>query len=291
MAKLPAITMLQQAGFINSEQTVKLAERCRDTDTAVYMDRQSGVIFLDPAFNGKSFDYYVDKAVPSSTTPRNDMDYVDTNRRSNLLRPLIAGKRWLDFGCGPGYQLRQDSHVASQHLGIELNNANRTALQEDGYQVSADIDTVFTFSADVISLFHVMEHLTDPQNTLEQLSAAATDCATLIIEVPHARDWLIQHGPDAFKTFTFWSEHLVLHTRQSLAYVLEKAGWQVQHISGVQRYPVWNHLQWCLHNKPTGVNATSHDASSKALHQAYEHFLAHRDQTDTLIAIAKREPR
>src|SRR5690606_2828473 len=111
------------------------------------------------------------------------------------LRPLIAGKRWLDFGCGPGYQLRQDSRISAQHLGIELNNANRTALLKDGYQVAADIDVATTFSPDVISLFHVMEHLTDPLSTLKQLSASASDGASLIVEVPHARDWLLQHGP------------------------------------------------------------------------------------------------
>lgn len=194
MALLPVINMLEQAGFISTQQSIKLADAYRDNNTAVFLDQRAGVIFLDPAFSGKSSDYYAEKAMPSSATPRNDMDHIDTTRRSSLLRPLIAGKRWL-----------------------------------------------------------------------------------------------LQHGPESFKAFTLWSEHLVLHTRQSLAYVLEKAGWQVQYITAAQRYPVWNHLQWCLHNKPTGFNAASNDASSMALHQAYEHYLAQRDQTDTLIAVAKLE--
>ncbi|WP_214000075.1 class I SAM-dependent methyltransferase [Arsukibacterium sp.] len=290
MAKLPALTMLEQAGFITPEHSRKLADRCRDDNTAVYTDSQSGVIFLDPEFGGKSAEYYSDKAVPSSAAPRNDMDLLDTARRSQLLQPYIAGKRWLDFGCGPGYQLRRDSAVSSNHLAIELNKANRELLLNDGFRVTKDLNDINEFVPDVISLFHVMEHLTDPLAILTQLNAASASQSTLIVEVPHARDWLICHGPKAFQDFTFWSEHLVLHTRQTLSFVLQQAGWQIQHISAVQRYPVWNHLQWCLQHKPTGVNATSHDASSIALHQAYEHYLAARDQTDTLVAIAKRIP-
>jgi hypothetical protein len=134
----------------------------------------------------------------------------------------------------------------------------------------------------------VLEHLADPLDILQKISESAASEATLIVEVPHARDWLIQHGPAAFKRFTFWSEHLILHTRASLQFMLEQAGWQVDAILAVQRYPVWNHLQWLSQQKPTGCTATPHDNAALALQQAYEQFLASRDQTDTLFAVATR---
>ncbi len=73
-----------------------------------------------------------------------------------------------------------------------------------------------------------------------------------------------------------------------MRYVLEKSGWQVIQIVGTQRYPVWNHLAWFQHNKPSGIGAAIHDNSSVLLSQAYEAYLNAREQTDTLVAIAIR---
>ncbi|MEO3865811.1 class I SAM-dependent methyltransferase [Rheinheimera fenheensis] len=286
MSEKPVFQLMRQGGFISAETSALIAPVCRDEAIRVYQDRHSKLIYLDPQYEGKAENYYCSKLVPSSATPRNEMDVLDTQRRSTLLRPYIAGKRWLDFGCGPGYQIRLDRHCSADHLGIELNISNLEALSADGYNVSADLNVVSAFQPQIISMFHVLEHLPDPANILKKLHHSATDHTTLIVEVPHAKDWLIQHGPDAFKQFTFWSEHLVLHTRASLQYLLEYSGWQVEQILATQRYPVWNHLQWCLASKPTGYNASANDSAAIALQQAYEQYLASRDQTDTLIAIA-----
>ncbi|MBV2127875.1 class I SAM-dependent methyltransferase [Arsukibacterium indicum] len=288
MQSKPVFQLMRQGGFISSEKSLLLADSCRDEKISVFQDPNSKLIYLDPHYQGKAEDYYSKKVVPSSAIPRNDMDVIDTERRSALLKPFIAGKRWLDFGCGPGYQLREDSRLSAGHLGVELNSSNCEALSNDGYNVSSSLADVSAFRPQVVSMFHVMEHLADPANILQQLSSFATENATLLVEVPHAGDWLLQHGPAAFKSFTFWSEHLILHTRASLQYVLEQSGWHLQHIIAVQRYPVWNHLQWCLQQKPTGFTATPFDSAASALQLAYEQFLASRDQTDTLIAVATR---
>nr|WP_168710934.1 methyltransferase domain-containing protein [Ningiella ruwaisensis] len=280
--------MLEKSDFISAKRANKLADKCRDADVAVFEDKQSGVVYLDPQYGGRKTDYYVNKSMPATEHPRNDMDVADTERRSMLLESLIAGKAWLDFGCGPGYQLRHDSHLSRRHLGIELNQTNLELLKQSGYQVSADFYEAKTFTAQVVSLFHVMEHLDDPQTILKELAEASDEQATLIIEVPHANDWLIHEGPEAFKAFTFWSEHIVLHTRASLKYTIEASGWQVKYIKGVQRYPVWNHLHWCSHHEPSGLSGATNDATSIALAHAYESYLAARDQSDTLIAIATK---
>lgn len=288
MHERPVFQLMRQGGFISPEKAELLAPACRDEAVSVFQDSQSKVIYLDPDYPGKSDSYYSSKLVPSSAIPRNDMDLLDTQRRSVLLQPYIAGKRWLDFGCGPGYQLRHNYGCSKSHLGIELNASNREALSTDGFNVSERLIDAMAFKPQVVSLFHVLEHLPDPVQILQQLHKSADQQATLLVEVPHSRDWLIQHGPEAFKQFTFWSEHLILHTRASLQYVLERSGWQVEHVIAVQRYPVWNHLQWCLRQKPTGCTATPNDNAALALQQAYEQFLASRDQTDTLLAVATR---
>lgn len=93
---------------------------------------------------------------------------------------------------------------------------------------------------------------------------------------------------ESFKAFTFWSEHVVLHTRESLKVFLENSGFINISIKGVQRYSLANHLYWLSRGKPNGHYHWS-NLSTKALDNAYGDILASLDKTDTLLAIAERE--
>lgn len=277
---------LMRADFINSARSEILSTHCRDLEVIVYRDRLSKVIYLDPCFQGQAAGYYERKDVASVRQPRNDMDWADAKRRASCLAPYIAGKRWLDFGCGPGYQLRESASIAAEHLGIEINKNNRDLLQEDGFNMSASLLGIKDFAPEVVSLFHVFEHLADTGSILNEIYDACVSSAVLLIEVPHAKDVLLINGNEAFRNFTLWSEHLVLHTRQSLAYLVEASGWQVAEVIGVQRYPVWNHMTWMDSGKPSGLKASVMDSTAHQLHQSYEAYLAARDMTDTLFMVA-----
>lgn len=289
MPQSPIIDFLMEARVISAETAELFDEPCRDADIRVYRDTQSGVIYLDPAFSGKNLNYYDTKYTAGSALPRNEMDVLDTDRRSAILTPLISGKVWLDFGCGPGYQLRRNSTLCSKHLGIELNAMDRESLSRDGFSVSPHLNDTGPLQPDVISMFHVIEHLPDAVDILQKLHQLSPAHTKLVIEVPHARDWLIQHGPTEFRHFTFWSEHLVLHTRQSLQLLLARSGWAVMQEIAVQRYPVWNHLHWLSQKRPSGFNASISDPAALELKRSYESYLAARDQTDTLVILAQKK--
>jgi hypothetical protein len=144
------------------------------------------------------------------------------------------------------------------------------------------------FKPQVISLFHVLEHLEDPLSVLRKLYETSDNRAVLIVEVPHARDMLIAKNDD-FRSFTFWTEHFVLHTKASLKSMIQDAGWQLTELVGVQRYPVWNHLSWLTEGKPTGLKSAINDGAARNLAQAYEQYLVSRDMTDTLVAVAVKQ--
>ncbi|MFP8965854.1 class I SAM-dependent methyltransferase [Pokkaliibacter sp. CJK22405] len=278
---------LTQQGLIETASSRRISDQCRDAAVAVFRDQASGVVYLDPQRAGKGqgyTEYYTDKSSQGSARFRNEMDQADSLRRSDILAPLITGKVWLDFGCGPGYQLRQDAHLARSATGVELNAGDRNLLQADGFHVVGQLET--TIKPQVISLFHVLEHLLEAPRILRELYDAADKNALLIIEVPHGKDWILTHGPEAYRQFTFWSEHLVLHTHESLRKLLTHCGWQVTQELGVQRYPAWNHFHWLTEEKPSGLKATVMDASARQLQQAYEAFHAARNTTDTLLFVA-----
>ncbi|OGE82667.1 MAG: hypothetical protein A2846_03350 [Candidatus Doudnabacteria bacterium RIFCSPHIGHO2_01_FULL_49_9] len=140
---------------------------------------------------------------------------------------------------------------------------------------------------EIVTLFHVMEHLVNP---VEELAAIRTKMAKggkIVIEVPHARDFMISFlENEPFKQFTFWSEHLILHTRESLRIFLETAGFRNITIQGFQRYPLANHLHWLVRGQPSG-HEIWRELRTPMLDQAYAGMLDGIDRTDTLIAIAE----
>ena len=136
-------------------------------------------------------------------------------------------------------------------------------------------------------MFHVLEHIPFQIDTLKAIKSKLKNNGKIIIEVPHAEDFLIlQDELKEFKDFTFWSEHLILHTYKSLKTVLIKAGFRNINIQYYQRYNFSNHLGWFLKKKPGGHNFFK-KLSSKKINDSYTKNLEKLGQTDTLIAIAK----
>ena len=93
---------------------------------------------------------------------------------------------------------------------------------------------------------------------------------------------------EEFKKFTFWSEHLILHTRASLKIFLELAHFNDIVIQGFQRYPLANTLYWLKTGKPGG-HITWQFLCDKELDNSWSNKLKELNLTDTLIAIAKKE--
>ena len=136
-------------------------------------------------------------------------------------------------------------------------------------------------------MFHVLEHIPYQVKTLKILKSKLKKGGKIIIEVPHAEDFLLlQDELKEFKNFSFWSEHLVLHTYQSLKKILQVAGFKKINVRFYQRYNFSNHLGWFINRKPNG-HFLYDKLVSKSLNKLYSENLIKLKQTDTLIAIAE----
>ena len=132
-------------------------------------------------------------------------------------------------------------------------------------------------------LNHVLEHLYDPISSLKCIKQKMKENTLLIIEVPHANDFLISdYNCEKFKKFTFWSEHLILHTESSLLNLLNLVGFSNIKITYYQRYNIFNHFNWLSNGKPGGHKNNIYN--DKELIDTYNNFLIKNKKTDTLIA-------
>jgi SAM-dependent methyltransferase len=280
-------------GIINKDKVVDFFPKVRDRDDVkVLKCEQSGVIYLSSAHHIEQ-SYYNDKKGTSYWSSSNREEglkntYIDDNRRFNQFKELITNKTYLDIGSGLGGVLDLFKTVAKEVCAVEPQAEIRELLNSIGYKVYNSIENAPAKNINVITLFHVFEHLTDPLGSLKNLHKLLNENGKIIIEVPHAKDILIDTFKlDSFKAFTFWSEHLILHTRKSLEIFLEAAGYKNISVMGFQRYPLANHLYWLNKGKPGGhIEFTQ--LRNAIMENEYANLLNTIDQTDTIIAIAEK---
>jgi len=266
----------------------QIYHKARDRDdVSVLRCKESGVIFLSRT-DHIDLSFYKNKEESNSWKVKNyDQAKIvvekDDQRRAEQFKDLIKGKVWLDVGTGMGGVLDLLKPHAQKAYAIEPQVVMRKFLLEKGHEVFADIDQFPYQDLEVVTLFHVFEHIVNPVDFLKKVFGKMKKDAHLIIEVPHAKDFLLKFN--RFKEFTFWSEHLILHTRKSLKRFLEIAGFKNILIKGFQRYPFINHLRWMFLGKPSGYERKG---NLRLIDSAYSCLLKGLNKTDTLIAIARK---
>jgi trans-aconitate methyltransferase len=199
-----------------------------------------------------------------------------------------VGKDVCDFGCGPGSFLRRIQGKAASIHGIELQKAHSKRLNDEGIMCHSSLSNL-PGKVDLMTMFHCLEHLPDPIAELENSYEVLNTGGSLIVEVPHARDFLIEIlSLQTFIKSTLWSQHLILHTRESLRAMLESVGFKDVIVSGVQRYGISNHLTWLKKETSGGHKLPISIFETKQLASEYANALARVDATDTLVAIARK---
>ena len=126
------------------------------------------------------------------------------------MKEQVTNKTVLDFGCGAGGFLERAKQLASEVSGIELEKALQRSFKERELNVFSNLQLAQKNGRkwDVITIFHIKEHLSDPRKNLSNLSTLLTKQGQMIIEVPSANDVLLTlYNNQPFQNFTYWSQH------------------------------------------------------------------------------------
>ena len=153
---------------------------------------------------------------------------------SAALRLQVRGRtRLLDVGCGSATLLGLMKARGFEVLGVDTSaEASQVAAQENGVRVvvgtigSAGLETS---SADMVTMFHVMEHVTNPQEVLAEAHRILQPQGTLVLQVPNIDSWQFRwfgakwYGLDI-------PRHVIDYSRSSIVSLLERSGFQVTRI-------------------------------------------------------------
>ena len=125
------------------------------------------------------------------------------NRLGFLTKNNVTSGKLLDVGAGGGGFTYVSSQLGFDSTGIEPN-IGYSNYAKDQYQVNVktaqltDIDDKF----DVITMFHVMEHIPNPVKTFKKLYDLLNENGVLFIEVPNIETY--GQSPDN----TFFKAHI-----------------------------------------------------------------------------------
>lgn len=211
---------------------------------------------------------------------------VDDERRYLFIKERMTNRKILDFGCGVGGFLDHAKQSASNVAGVELEKALQDSFLERGLTVFPDLQAALEDGGrwDIVTAFHVVEHLYDPRTVLKQLSSLLEEGGEMIIEVPSSDDALLTlYNCTPFQNFTYWSQHLYLFNARTLGDLARQAGLKINWFKYIQRYPLSNHLYWLAEGKPGGHKMWDF-MRDKQLDSGYEAQLAAIGKTDTIIA-------
>lgn len=283
---------LEELGLASLETQEIFSNTTRDRDNiSVYKDSRSGVVYIDGFYVGDQT--YAGGGYRNQTLERTgSRDFElqeDVRRRSSSYKQFYTGRVVTEFGCGEGAFLKKIAESALKVTGVELQVDYIENLRAAGHDCHDTLSVIQKRSQDTVFAFHVLEHLPDPLAVLQEMNNVLKEDGILVIEVPHASDLLLsQLKSEAFKHFTLWSQHLILHTRESLHRMVQTAGFADIVVEGVQRYPLSNHLSWLMNGRPGGHKSVLSALDTPELTSAYEAALRKINTTDTLVAIARK---
>jgi SAM-dependent methyltransferase len=187
-------------------------------------------------------------------------------RASRGARVEVTPRRVLDIGCGDGsFLLGAQSHgwrVAGTEIGAAAE-ASRAA----GLDVRAS-PRDFEGKFDVVTMWHTLEHFTDPTAMLEAARDRIADDGRFIVAVPDAA------GLQASLFRRFWfhldvPRHLFHFSRAALTSLLERAGFRVERFHHVEiELDLFGWIQSALNAVLPTPNVLFHSLTGKPISAA-----------------------
>ncbi len=199
-----------------------------------------GFVFtqLFPSENEIGRYYEVQDYVSHTDTKKGIVNYIYhyargymLNRKAELVKKEsgISTGRLLDYGCGTGYFLNSVTNSGWSAIGLEKSSQARSlAVSKFSLDVfdPAKIETLAKNSFDVITLWHVMEHIENLNEMLVRFNALLKPGGKLIVAVPNCKSY------DAMHYHEYWAaydvpRHLWHFDIETVKCLMQKNGFEL----------------------------------------------------------------
>ena len=177
---------------------------------------------------------------------------------------LDEKKVWVDCGAGEGGFL-QTVH-SKKKIGVEISSSGRKMMKEKGILTLSDEEFLVSknLQADVISFWHVIEHLVEPTRYLSVARKNLSKNGKIVLGIPNHRSF-------EFRVFGKHWFHLVQEyhiwhfSPKSITQLLNRTGFTVKYIDN---WSIEHHLTGILQsfiNKSAGSDSVLHRLVKRGL--------------------------
>jgi 2-polyprenyl-3-methyl-5-hydroxy-6-metoxy-1,4-benzoquinol methylase len=233
------------------EQSVIALQRCDEC----------GFAFFDPSLAGNGA-FYEQLERPGYYSPERP-----EFRRTTDFAGRKGLRRVLDVGCGSGAFLDLAREAGCETFGLELNPTAAAKAEQKGHNIfNEPLERLSVNSTggyfDLITLFQVLEHLSNPVSMLKSAVELVRDGGYVAIAVPSEEGVLRLNPWDP----TQWPPHHVSRWRRAdLAQLGRAAGLKLVECGGDRLYGSDIVVHWRTHNRMAAVLGKPRHAGGDAL--------------------------
>lgn len=142
------------------------------------------------------------------------------------------GKKIIDIGSGRGWML----YFLKKYFGYK--NAIGTQISENAYRFSKEklglevhnkdlLDLEFDIKFDVITLWHILEHVPEPEDYIERVAGLIDNDGLLLIEIPNFNSWSRILAKNRWLAMDP-KHHMTFFTPDSLRALLKKYNFKIE---------------------------------------------------------------
>lgn len=165
--------------------------------------------------------------------------------KSSAFRWVPKNIRVLDIGCGFGESLGFHAGRGCDVYGVEADENIRRVAEKFGYNVHVglfDSDIYDLDFFDCVTMDQVMEHVTDPVDTLQGIARVLKPGGQVILTFPNAGGW----GAKVFgRKWINWHTpyHLQFYSKTSMQKLAKLAGLEIVSVKTITA-SAWLYFQW-----------------------------------------------
>ena len=126
---------------------------------------------------------------------------IALKNKLKLINTQSSKGRILDIGAGVGDFLQVAKNDGWQTIGIEPSDKAKTIAKSKGVSFVEDLSKLENNSFDIITMWHVLEHVPDLENQIKELKRLLKPNGTVIIAVPNFK------SHDALHYGKYWAAY------------------------------------------------------------------------------------
>ncbi|MFV8225341.1 class I SAM-dependent methyltransferase [Christiangramia aquimixticola] len=197
------------------------------------LDLKNGILKTDPFPEDLNKYYQSEDYISHTDSSKTFQDKIYQivknkmlSKKASWINTLSKTGKILDYGAGTGDFLNRMKFDGWEVEGVEPNYTARNLGIKKGLEISSELENISETQFDVITLWHVLEHIPDYQNVVDLLKAKLKPGGFLVIAVPNFKSF------DAFYYNNKWAawdvpRHLWHFSRKGLKNTIEENGFSL----------------------------------------------------------------